>query len=96
MIYLRLIQELFRLRKLNAFIDSLWTKYYFGYVENIISNFVFFYFGIFLHVMTFENAKRILWATYAIPFFLLYGFYFAIYEAEMLGKTKVKKISSGD
>lgn len=53
MIYLRMNQELFRLRKLNKNVDRLWTVYKFGYVENIIANFALWYFGIFIHVMTF-------------------------------------------
>lgn len=49
------------------------------------------YFGIFMHVMTFENVKRILFATYGIPFFILYGLYFIIYEAEILTKASKKR-----
>lgn len=52
-IFLRLTQELFRLRKSNPRLDALWTKYHFGHVENILSNFALIYFGIFIHVMTF-------------------------------------------
>lgn len=51
------------------------------------------YFGIFIHVMTLENNKIILTTTYGIPFFILYGLYFVIYEAEMLTKDKKSRDS---
>lgn len=96
MIYLRMCQELFRLRKINKSVDNLWTQWRFGIVENFISHFVFLYFGVFFHVMTFENIISILRSTYGIPFFFLYGLYFIIYEAEMLSKPKKsKQISRG-
>jgi hypothetical protein len=85
-------QELYRLRKLNAFVDSLWTKYKFHIVEGFLSDYVLLYFGIFFHVMTWANIKAILLATYGIPFFILYGLYFIIYEAEMLSKSKKNKL----
>lgn len=71
--------------------DNLWIKYKFGIIENLMSNFVFMYFGIFLHVMTWANIKALLSATYGIPFFILYGLYFVIYEAEILTKHAKKK-----
>lgn len=88
MIFLRMVQEIFRLRKVNEKVERLWTKYKFSIVENIVSNFTLFYFGIFMHIMTFENVKKVFFATYGIPFFILYGLYFVIYEAEMLSKPK--------
>jgi hypothetical protein len=42
--------------------------------------------------MTWANIKAILLATYGIPFFILYGLYFIIYEAEMLSKSKKNKL----
>jgi|688.fasta_scaffold415115_1 hypothetical protein len=93
MIYLRMTQELYRLRKVNDFVDSLWKKYKFGIFESFLSGYVLLFFGIFFHIMTWENIKAILYATYGIPFFVLYVLYIVIYKAEILSKAKHKKLN---
>ena len=88
MIFLRIVQEMFRVRSKDKYFDSLWPRYKLDHFENMLSNYVLLYFGVFFHVMTWENIVKILWATYAIPFFILYGVYALVVEMHVLSGKK--------
>ena len=84
MVFLRINQEVYRVRRAVPSIDQLYKKLQLNHIENIISQYVLLYFGISFHVMTWENIKTIIVTTYGLPFIVLYLTYVVVVKMKGL------------
>ena len=75
MLYLRINQELYKLRKKHPRFRAKWEQWKLDAVENWVANYVFMYFGISFHLMTLDLIALYLKATYMLPYFALYLVY---------------------
>lgn len=74
------------MRQKSAWLQSKWAAYKLDYVESVISNYALHYFGVFFHVMTWQNIQMILVATKALPFVLLYISYALVVKMKLPAK----------
>ena len=89
MLYLQINQELFRIKSKNKGFKSLWDKFRIDTIENMIGNYVFLYFGVYFHLMTWDKIQIVLLSTYLIPFFILYASYFIIKKTTLIKNIKI-------
>ena len=93
-IYIQIIQEIFRLKKAEGTIVNKFNKKYtivYDLLENMSSTFAMTYFGMPFHLMTWTNFLIFGKETYFIPFILLYLGFFLIIQLRILGGAKPKK-----
>lgn len=59
-------------------------------VENWIGNYIFWYFGMFFHLMTYDRIVQVMKTTYMLPFFTLYAAYALITRTKWLQAKAMK------
>ena len=91
MLYLRINQELYRIKLKSPKFKEKWERFKMDIVENFIANYVFIYFGIFFHLMTIDLIIQLLATTYMLPFFMLYAVYALMTRTKWL-QTKALKV----
>ena len=87
-IYIQIVQEIFRLKKVEGSIVNKFSKsnqFLYNLIENLSSTFAMTYFGVPFHLMTWARIWIYLQQTLFLPYILLYLAFFLVVNMKILG-----------